>query len=50
MKHYSPTGRRNHGRSLKRLLGMVNRNGSTSDPTVRQIYDDDDDEFTAVIY
>jgi len=22
MKHYSPTGRRNHGRSLKRLLDM----------------------------
>jgi len=21
MKHYSPTGRRNHGRPLKRLLG-----------------------------
>jgi len=32
MKHYSPTGRRNHGRSLKRLLDTWDRNGSTSGP------------------
>ena len=44
MKHYSPTGRRNHGRPLKRLLDTWDRNGSTSDPTAWQIYDDD--EFT----
>jgi len=33
MKHYSPTGRRNHGRPLKRLLDTSDRNGSTSGPT-----------------
>ena len=27
MKHYSPTGRRHYGRSLKRLLDMWDRNG-----------------------
>ena len=43
MKHYSPTGRRNNGRPLKRLLDMCNQNGSTSGPTAWQIYDDDDD-------
>jgi len=43
MKHYSPTGRRNHGRSLKRLLDTWDRNGSTSGPTPWKIYDDDDD-------
>jgi hypothetical protein len=43
MKHYSPTGRRNHGRPLKRLLDTWDRNGSTSGPTPWQIYDDDDD-------
>ena len=43
MKHYSPTGRRNHGRPLKRLLETWDRNGSTSGPTPWQIYDDDDD-------
>jgi hypothetical protein len=42
MKHYSPTGRRNHGRLLKRLLDTWDRNGSTSGPTPWQIYDDDD--------
>ena len=41
MKHYSPTGRRTHGRPLKRLLGKCDRNGSTSGPTSWQIYDDD---------
>ena len=47
MKHYSPTGRRNYGRPLKRLLDTWDRNGSTSDPTPRQIYDDDDDDDDA---
>jgi hypothetical protein len=42
MKHCSLTGRRNHGRNLKRLLDTWDRNVSTSDPAPRQIYDDDD--------
>jgi len=33
MKHYSPTGRRNHARPLKRLLDTSDRNGSTSGST-----------------
>jgi hypothetical protein len=49
MKHYSPTGRRNHGRHLKRLLDMWNRNGSRSGPTPWQIYDDDDDAHVGLI-
>ena len=44
MKHYSPTGRRNHGRHLKRLLDTWDRNGSTSGPTPWQLYDGDDDD------
>jgi len=44
MKHYSLTGRRNHGRPLKRLLETWDRNGSTSGPTPWQTYDDDDDD------
>jgi len=44
MKRYSPTGRRNHDRPLKRLLDTCDRNGSTSGPTPWQIYDDDDDD------
>jgi hypothetical protein len=40
IKHYSPTGRRNHGRLLKRLLDAWARNGSTSGLTPWQIYDD----------
>jgi hypothetical protein len=44
MKHYSPTGRRNYGRLLKRLLDKWDRNGSTSGLTPWQIYDDDDDD------
>ena len=44
MKHYSPTGRRNHGRPLKRLLDTWDQNGSTSSPSPWQIYDDDDDD------
>ena len=41
MKHYSPTGGRNYGRPLKRLLDTWDRNGSTGGPTPWQIYDDD---------
>jgi hypothetical protein len=48
MKHYSPTGRRNHGRLLKRLLDTWDRNG-TSGPTPWQIHDDDD-KLRAVEY
>ena len=44
MKHYSPTGRRKHGRPLKRLLDMWDRNGSTSGPTPWKIYGDDDND------
>ena len=44
MKHNFPTGRRNHGRPLKRLLDTWDRNGSISGPTPWQIYDDDDDD------
>ena len=43
MKHYCPTGRRNHGRLLERLLDTWDRNGSTSGPTPWQVYDDDGD-------
>jgi len=42
MKYYSPTGRRNHGRTLKRLLDMRDQNESTSGPTPRKIYYDDE--------
>jgi len=44
MKHYSVTGRRNNGRTLKRLLEPWDWNGSTSGPAPWQIYDDDDDD------
>ena len=44
MKRYSPSGRRNHGRPLKRLLDTWDRNGSTSGPTPWQIDDNDDDD------
>jgi len=44
MKHYSPTGRRNHGRPLKRLLDTWDRNGSTGGPNAWKIYDYDDDD------
>ena len=43
-KYYSPTGRRNRGRPLKRLLDTWDRNGSTSGPSPWKIYDDDDDD------
>jgi hypothetical protein len=35
MKHYCPTGRRNHGRPLRRLLDTWDRNGSQ----VAQLHD-----------
>ena len=41
MKHYSPTGRRNYGRHLKRLLDTWDWNGSTSGLTPWEIYDDE---------
>ena len=41
MKHYCPTGRRNHGRPLKTLLDTWDWSGSTSYPT--PWHDDDDD-------
>ena len=44
MKHYCPTGRRNLGRPLKRLLDMWDRNGSASGPNLWQTYDDDNDD------
>jgi len=47
-KHYSPTGRRNYGRPLKRLLDTWDRNGSTSVPIPWQIYDDDDEVLNTV--
>ena len=43
MKHYFPTGRRNYGRPLKRLLDTWHLNGS-SGPTPWEIYDDNDDD------
>jgi hypothetical protein len=39
MKHYSPIGRWNHGRPLKRLPDTWDRDGSTSGPTPWQIHD-----------
>ena len=45
MQHYSPTGRRDHGRPLKTLLDTWDWNGSTSGPTPWWIYDDDDQQF-----
>jgi hypothetical protein len=44
MKHYSPTGRMNHGRPLKRLLDTWDRNRSKSGPTAWKIDDDNDDD------
>jgi hypothetical protein len=44
MKHYSPTGRRNRGRPLKKFLDTWDRNGSTNCLTPWQIYDGDDDD------
>jgi len=48
MKRYSPTGRRNHGKPLKRLLDTWDRNESTSGPTPWQIYDHDDDDLCPI--
>ena len=42
MKHYSPAGRRDHGRLFKRFLKTWDRNGTTSGPAPWQMYDDDD--------
>jgi len=50
MKRYSPNGRRNHGRPLKRLLDTWDRNGSTSGPTPWHIYDDDDNQLDAQFF
>jgi hypothetical protein len=50
MKHYFPTGRRNYGRPLKRILDTWDWNGSTSGTTLWQIYDDDDDECQEITY
>ena len=50
MKQYFPTGRRNHGRPLKRLLDAWDQNGSTSGPTPWKIDDDDDDDAFQAIY
>jgi len=41
LKCYSPTGRRNHGRPLKRLQDTWDRSWPTSGPNLWQIYDDD---------
>jgi len=43
MKHYFPTGRRNHGRPLKRLLDTWDRNGQQV-AQLHDVYDDDDDD------
>ena len=43
MKYYSLTGRKNHGRPLKRILDTWDWNGPTSGPIPWKIYDDDDD-------
>ena len=44
LKYYSPTGRRNKWRHLKRLLDMWDPNGSTGSITVCWLDDDDDDD------
>jgi hypothetical protein len=49
MKLSSPTGRKNRGRALKRLLDTWDRNGSESDPTLWQI-DNDDDDVPCIFY
>ena len=43
MKYYSPTGRRNHGRPLKRLLDTWDQNRSTSGPSPWKIYYNDEE-------
>jgi len=49
-KYYSPAGRRNHDRPLKRLLDTWDRNGLTSGPTPWKIYDDDDVILACIIF
>jgi hypothetical protein len=44
-KNYTPKGRRNQGRPLKRLLDAWDRNRSTSGPTPGLLYDDTDDKL-----
>jgi len=50
MKQYSPTGRRNNGRPLKRFLDAWGRKGSTSGPTPWKTDDDDDDDGYLIHY
>jgi len=50
MKYYSPTGRRNQGRPLKRLLDTWDWNRSTSGPTPWKIYDDDKRNVCQIIF
>jgi len=50
MKQYFPTGRRNHGRLLKRHLDVWDRSRSTSGPTAWKIDDDDDDMYVSISY
>ena len=50
MKHYSPSGRRNHGRPLMRLRDTWDRNGSTSGPTPWKMHDDDGDDDDDDLY
>jgi hypothetical protein len=45
IKNYTPKGRRNQERSLKRLLDAWDRNGSTSGPTPWFLHDDDDEVY-----
>ena len=44
MKHYYLTGRRNHGRPLKRLLDTETRTGQQV-AQLHDRYDDDDDDL-----
>ena len=50
MKHYSATGRRIHGRPLRRLLDTWDQNGTASGPTPWKIYDDDDDDVNWITW
>jgi hypothetical protein len=45
MKHCSPTGRRNHGRPLKRLLDWISETATGQQVAqLHDIYDDNDDD------
>jgi len=46
----SPTGTRNHGRPLKRLLDTWDQNGSTSGPTPWQTHEEDKLKPTSIIF